>query len=42
MGSDQYRSLKIDNVIEGTNDVAAFGISVEDMTTFAEYLGLEE
>jgi len=42
MGSDQYRSLKIDNIVEGTNDVSAFGISVEDMTTFAEYLGLEE
>ena len=42
MGSDQYRSLKMDNVVEGTNDIDTFGFSVEEMTTFAEYLGLEE
>ncbi|MDZ7688304.1 MAG: complex I NDUFA9 subunit family protein [Halobacteriales archaeon] len=42
MGSDQYRSLKIDNVVEGTNDTDVFGVSVEEMTTFSEYLGLEE
>jgi len=42
MGSDQYRSLKMDNVVEGTNDADKFGLSVERMTTFAEYLGLEE
>jgi len=41
MGSDQYRSLKMDNVVEGTNDVSEFGLSVDDLTTFAEYLGLE-
>ncbi len=41
MGSDQYRSLKIDNVVEGTNDVSDFGLSVDEMTTFGEYLGLE-
>ena len=41
MGSDQYRSLKMDNVVEGTNDIDAFGVSVEDLTTFSEYLGLE-
>jgi uncharacterized protein YbjT (DUF2867 family) len=42
MGSDQYRSLKLDNVVEGTNDIGDFGMSVEDLTTFDEYLGLEE
>lgn len=41
MGSDQYESLKMDNVVEGTKDVSEFGLSVEDLTTFGEYLGLE-
>ena len=41
MGSDQYESLKMDNVVVGTNDVSEFGLSVEDLTTFGEYLGLE-
>lgn len=41
MGSDQYRSLKFDNVVEGTNDIDAFGVTVDDLTTFDGYLGLE-
>lgn len=41
MGSDQYKSLKIDNVVGGTNDVSEFGLSVDELTTFSEYLGLE-
>lgn len=41
MGSDQYRSLNFDNVVEGTNDVDAFGITVDELTTFDEYLGLQ-
>jgi NADH dehydrogenase len=41
MGSDQYESLKIDNVVKGKNDVSEFGLSVRDLTTFGEYLGLE-
>jgi NADH dehydrogenase len=41
MGSDQYRSLRFDNVVEGTNDIGLF-VPVEELTTFDGYLGLEE
>jgi len=41
MGSDQYRSLKFDNIVEGTNDLDAFGLTLDDLTTFDEYLGLQ-
>lgn len=40
MGSDQYRSLKFDNVVEGTNDIDVF-VPQDELTTFDEYLGLE-
>ena len=41
MGSDQYRSLKSDNVVEGTNDIDVF-VPIEELTTFDGYLGLED
>jgi NADH dehydrogenase len=41
MGSDQYRSLKFDNVVGGTNDIGLF-VPVEELTTFDGYLGLGE
>jgi uncharacterized protein YbjT (DUF2867 family) len=37
MGGDQYRSLKFDNTVID-NDVAAFGIEPEELTTLEEYL----
>jgi len=37
MGSDQYRSLKLDNVV-ATNDVGAFGVAEAELTTFDGYL----
>ncbi|WP_418281079.1 complex I NDUFA9 subunit family protein [Halorubrum sp. DTA98] len=40
MGPDQYRSLKFDNTT-ADNDVGAFGVDEDEMTTLAEYLGLE-
>ena len=40
MGSDQYRSLKFDNVVEGTNDIGVF-VPEDRLKTFDEYLGLE-
>jgi uncharacterized protein YbjT (DUF2867 family) len=40
MGSDQYRSLKFDNTV-ADNDVTAFGVSEDELTTVAEYLGVE-
>lgn len=40
-GSDQYRSLKMENVVKGTNDIDVFGLSEDDLTTFGEFLGLE-
>lgn len=40
MGSDQFRSLQMDNVVED-DDIDAFGVSEDDLTTLAEYLGLE-
>lgn len=41
MGVDQYRSLEIDNVVEGENDVAEFGLSEASMLGFGDYLGVE-
>jgi uncharacterized protein YbjT (DUF2867 family) len=38
-GSDQYRSLKMDNVVS-ENDITAFGVSEEDLRTLREHLGL--
>lgn len=40
MGSDQYRSLQFDNTVE-ENDITAFGIDVDDLTTVPAYLGIE-
>jgi uncharacterized protein YbjT (DUF2867 family) len=37
MGSDQYRSLTVDNTTE-SGDVAAFGVSTSELTTLEEYL----
>jgi NADH dehydrogenase len=39
MGSDQYRSLKLDNTV-ADNDVSAFGVDAASLTTLAEYLGV--
>ena len=39
-GSDQYRSLKFDNTVS-ENDIDAFGVSEDDLTTLATYLGVE-
>jgi NADH dehydrogenase len=39
MGGDQYRSLRFDNVTSD-NAVDAFGVSVEDLRTLGDYLGL--
>ena len=39
LGPDQYRGLKADNRVSD-NDVAVFGVSEDEMTTFEEYLGL--
>jgi NADH dehydrogenase len=38
-GSDQYRSLKFDNTV-ADNDVDAFGVTENDLTSLGEYLGL--
>ena len=40
MGPDQYRSLRFDNTV-ADNDVTEFGVSVADLTTLDEYLGLD-
>ncbi|WP_135824002.1 complex I NDUFA9 subunit family protein [Halorussus ruber] len=40
-GSDQYRSLKLDNTVSN-NDIGAFGVEESDLTTLAEYLGVED
>jgi NADH dehydrogenase len=37
MGADQYRSLKFDNTTSD-NDVGAFGVSEDDLTTLGAYL----
>jgi NADH dehydrogenase len=39
MGADQYRSLQFDNVTDD-NDIAAFGVEMEDLTTLSSYLGV--
>jgi uncharacterized protein YbjT (DUF2867 family) len=39
MGSDQYRSLKLDNTV-ADNDVAAFGVDPGELTTLEEYLAV--
>jgi NADH dehydrogenase len=39
MGSDQYRSLKLDNTV-ADNDVSAFGADPESLTTLEEYLAI--
>ncbi|MGM0604374.1 MAG: complex I NDUFA9 subunit family protein [Halobacteriota archaeon] len=40
MGTDQYRSLQFDNTTT-SNDVSAFGVEADDLTTFGSYLGVE-
>ena len=40
MGSDQYRSLQFDNTTDD-NDVDAFGVDLDDLTTLGSYLGVE-
>ncbi|QLG27668.1 complex I NDUFA9 subunit family protein [Halorarum halophilum] len=40
MGPDQYRSLEFDNTTRD-NAIGAFDVREADLTTFAEYLGLE-
>jgi len=42
MGGDQYRSLQFDNTIENGNNVAVFGVDVDDLTTLGSYLGVSE
>jgi uncharacterized protein YbjT (DUF2867 family) len=39
-GSDQYRSLKLDNTVED-NDLNAFDVDESELHTLADYLGLE-
>jgi uncharacterized protein YbjT (DUF2867 family) len=39
-GSDQYRSLKLDNTVDD-NDVGAFGRAASELRTLTDYLGLE-
>ncbi|MDY6780697.1 MAG: complex I NDUFA9 subunit family protein [Halobacteria archaeon] len=41
-GKDQYRSLKIDNIVKGRNSVDVFGYSSNELRTFGEYLGIDE
>ncbi|MGK2230614.1 MAG: hypothetical protein ACI9QA_000773, partial [Methanobacteriota archaeon] len=41
MGSDQYASLKFDNVVEGTNGIGVF-VPVDELTTFDGWLGFED
>lgn len=38
-GADQYRSLKMDNVVP-ENDIEAFGVVEDDLRTLREYLGV--
>jgi NADH dehydrogenase len=40
-GSDQYRSLHVDNVV-ADNDVAAFDVTEDELTTLAAYLGVSD
>ncbi|WP_306056243.1 complex I NDUFA9 subunit family protein [Natronococcus wangiae] len=39
-GSDQARSLEVNNTVV-ENDVAAFGVAEDELTTIKQYLGLE-
>jgi len=39
MGSDQYRSLKLDNTTDD-NDVGAFGVDPGELTTLGDYLAV--
>lgn len=41
VGTDQYKSLHKDNVVEGENDIFKFGFSEDDLTTVDEYLNKE-
>lgn len=41
MGLDQYRSLKLDNVVEDGNDAREFGFDEPDLRSFADYLGVD-
>ncbi|MFB6192306.1 MAG: complex I NDUFA9 subunit family protein [Haloarculaceae archaeon] len=41
MGKDQYRSLQFDNTVQD-NDLDAFGVRPEDLTTLQEYLGVTD
>jgi NADH dehydrogenase len=41
MGKDQARSLRMDNVVN-ENDVEAFGRSEADLTSLADYLGIDD
>jgi NADH dehydrogenase len=40
MGGDQYRSLNFDNTTRD-NDIGAFGVDPDGMTTLGSYLGIE-
>lgn len=40
MGTDQYRSLQFDNTTT-ENDVAVFGLEPDELTSLAEYFGVE-
>jgi NADH dehydrogenase len=40
MGADQYRSLQFDNTTDH-NDIGAFGFTEADLTTLADYLGVD-
>ena len=39
MGADQYRSLQFDNTTTD-NDIGAFGVEADDLTTLGTYLGV--
>ena len=39
MGADQYRSLQFDNTTTD-NDIGAFGVEADDLTTLGDYLGV--
>lgn len=40
MGRDQYRSLQFDNTTS-RNDITAFGVDADDLTTLSTYLGID-
>lgn len=40
MGRDQYRSLQLENTVV-ENDLDAFGVSLDEMTTLGEFLGVD-